>query len=125
MTRNNPVVGCIFAIIIFAFAGMFLLRMPFMFFSLFPIIIFIIIIFGIVISASSRKQRENRINELNSQVRTNNPYRVVNSNQNQVEIQNKKIESNSYQRVRFCHFCGTQLENDAIFCPGCGIEIER
>jgi energy-coupling factor transporter transmembrane protein EcfT len=125
MTRNNPVVGCIFAIIIFAFAGMFLLRMPFMFFSLFPMIIFFIIILGIIISVTSHKQRENRINELNSQVRTNNPYRVVNSNQNQVEIQNKKIESNSYQRVRFCHFCGTQLENDAIFCPGCGIEIER
>jgi predicted membrane protein len=125
MARNNPVVGCIFAIIIFTFTGIFLLRMPFMFFSLFPIIIFIIIIFGIIISASSHKQRENRINELNSQFRTHNPYRAVNSNQNQVEIQNKKIESNSYQRIRFCHFCGTQLEKDAIFCHGCGIKIER
>ena len=125
MTRNNPVVGCIFAIIIFTFTGMFLLRTPFMFFPLFPMIIFFIIIFGIIISVSSHKQRENRINELNSQVRTNNPYRGVNSNQNQAEIQNKKIESNSYQRVKFCHFCGAQLENDAIFCPGCGIKIER
>lgn len=125
MTRNNPAVGCIFAIIIFTFAGVFLLRIPFMFFSFFPLIILIIIIFAVITSASSRRQRENRINELNSQNQQRNPYRVVNSNQNQVEFQNKEILSNSNQKVRFCYFCGIQLEKDAIFCHGCGIKVER
>jgi hypothetical protein len=125
MARNNPAAGCICAMFGLIFVGIFLIRLPFMLFSLFPMIIFIIIIFGIIISASSRRQRELRINELNPQIPKFNPYRVDNSNTKQVQIQNKKPESNFNRKVRFCHFCGTKLEQDAIFCHACGIKIER
>lgn len=125
MARRNPAVGCIFAIFGFAFMFIFLSRTPFMFFSLFPMTFFIIIIFAVIIGASSRRQRENRINELNSQTQGYNPYKSVYSNQNQVQIQNKTTETYNYPKVRFCHYCGTQLEQDALFCHGCGIKIER
>ena len=125
MARNNPAAGCICALFGLMFVGFFLIRLPFMFFSFFPVIIFIIIIFAIIISASSHKQREIRITELNSQVQRANPYTVVKSNPSQVEIQDKKTETNLHQKIRFCHFCGTQLEQDATFCHGCGIKVER
>ena len=125
MARNNPAAGCICALFGLIFVGFFLVRLPFMFFSFFPMIIFIIIIFGIIISVSSHKQREIRINELNSQVQRVNPYNVVDSNPKQVEIQEKKPESYLHQKIRFCHFCGAKLEQDAIFCHGCGIKIEK
>ena len=125
MRRNNPAVGCILVIGLFMFISISMVRLPFMIFSFFPMIFILLIIFIVIISASSHKQHQNRINELNSHVQTINPYRTVNLNQNQVKIQNKKIETNSYQSVNFCHYCGTELEKDAIFCHGCGIKIER
>jgi len=125
MARKNPAVGCIFVMFSFAFIFIFSSRTPFMFFSLFPMVFFFIIIFAVIISASSRRQRENRINELNSQTQEHNPFKSVDPNQNKVQIQNKTTESYTYPKVRFCHFCGTQLEQDALFCHGCGIKIER
>jgi hypothetical protein len=123
--NNNPVAGCICAMFGLIFVGFFLLRLPFMFFSYFPIIIFIIIIFSIIISASSRRQREIRIKELNSERQNVNPYNAVNSIPKQIEIQDKKPDVYLHQKIRFCHFCGAELEQDAIFCHGCGIIIER
>ena len=125
MVRNNPAAGCIFALFGLIFVGFFLLQLPFMFFSLFPMIIFIIIIFGIIISSSSHRQREMRFNEQNSQAPSFNPYRVTNSKPKQIKIQEKKPESYLHQKISFCYFCGTQLEEDEIFCHGCGIKIER
>jgi len=91
-------------------------------------IIFIIIILVIIINATSNRRRtsysSNYINEQKYQPYAHNPYRITNGIPKQIEIINEKESSSLRTPVaRFCQYCGANLDQEGIYCHGCGSKI--
>ncbi len=130
MSRNNPA-GVIIGIFIFVVFGFVFFIPNMLFLPVFPSFFIIIIIVSIAVSISSnRRPNANKAFKNENQVKTQkiNPYRVESYSQ-------KNIKTSQYQRVeeeielkpiiRFCQFCGTKIERDAMFCHNCGSKLEH
>ncbi|MHA1375934.1 MAG: zinc ribbon domain-containing protein [Promethearchaeota archaeon] len=131
MSRNNP--GVIIGLFIFVVFGFvfFIPRMSFIPFTIFPSFFIIILIVSIVATTSNnRKPNAKKVFKNENQVNTQrtNPYRVEYNPQ-------KNVKTSQYQRVneelelkptiRFCQFCGTKIERDAMFCHNCGSKLDN
>jgi hypothetical protein len=131
VSRNNNPAATIIGIVI---GVLFLLGiLTFMtslgIFILYPMF-FITIFIGLLVSIISKSRRpynnnsykvENQVN-----VQKPNPYRVQNSQE--------QVKSSLHQRfqeelklkitIRFCQFCGSKIDRDALFCHSCGSKLE-
>ena len=131
MARNNNSARVIIGLI-FIYLG-FVFFMPNMgsspIFKVFPGVFIIFFIVSIATITSKRRSTANRafINENQVKIQKINKYRTEYYSQ-------KNIKTSQYQRVdeeielkpiiRFCQFCGTKIERDAMFCHSCGSKLE-
>ena len=133
MSRNNNPAGVIIGLLIFVYLG-FVFFMPnmgsFPIFKVFPGV-FIIIFIASIAAITSNKRRSTTNNAFKNENQVNaqklNPYRVEYNSQ-------EHIQTSHYQRVeeeielkpiiRYCQFCGTKIERDAMFCHSCGSKLE-
>jgi energy-coupling factor transporter transmembrane protein EcfT len=133
MSRNNNPAGVIIGLLIFVVFGfVFFIPMTgfFTIFTIFPSIFIIIFIVAIVaITSNNRRPTTNNTfkneNQVNSQ-RTN-PYRVKYNSQEHVKTsQYQRVEEENELKpiIRFCQFCGSKIERDAMFCHSCGAKLE-
>ncbi|MHA1670958.1 MAG: zinc ribbon domain-containing protein [Promethearchaeota archaeon] len=136
MSRNNPtgaIISILAGIIIFVVFG-FVFFIPsigfFPMISIFPsffIIVFIVLI--AVVSSNNRSQKTNKTfkNENQVNIQKANPYRIDNKSQNNIKTTQYQWADEEIELkpiIKFCQFCGTKIEKNAIFCHSCGSKIE-
>ena len=132
MPRNNNPAGVVIALLIFVVFG-FVFFIPsigfFQIFTMFPIF-FIIAIIGLIVAISSGNRRQNVIktykNENQGYSQKPNPYRVQNSQEQVNTSKYQRIEEETELKpiIRFCQYCGSKIERDAMFCHSCGSKLE-
>lgn len=135
ISRNNNSAATVVGIILFS-----LFLLGFMTFlinrsiiTIFPsifIIIFVIIFIVSISSIVSKSRRPRGYNEYKS----NNQLYTQKSNPYRVQSSQEEIKTSQYQRIeeeielqpfiRFCQYCGTKIERDAMFCHKCGSKLE-
>jgi len=133
MSRNNNPIGLIVGLLIFAYFG-FVLLFPnmgfFPMFKVFPSFFIIIFIVSLAtITSNKRRSTVNRAFKNENQVNNQNinPYRVENESVEHLKTSyhqrdEEVIEENP--TFRFCQFCGTKIERDAMFCHSCGSKLK-
>jgi len=133
MSRNNNPAGVIIGLLIFVVFGfVFFIPMTgfFTIFTIFPSIFIIIFIVAIIaITSNNRRPTANRVFNNENQVNTQkpNPYRVEYNSQEHVKTsQYHRVEEEIELKpiIRFCQYCGTKIERDAMFCHSCGSKLE-
>jgi hypothetical protein len=132
MSRNNNPAGIIIGLILFAYIG-FIFLFPnmrfFPIFTIFPSFFIIIFIISIAtIASNKRRTTPNSVYKIENQGnnRIRNPYRVQFPQEAVKTSRYQKVEEDDEESpiVRFCQFCGTKIERDAIFCHRCGSKLE-
>ena len=131
VSRNNNPAATIIGIVI---GVLFLLGiMTFMtslsIFTLYPTF-FIFIFIGSIVSIISKSRRpyNNNSYKAKNQINTqkSNPYRVQKSQEQIKTSQYQRVEEDIELKpiIRFCQFCGSKIERDAMFCHNCGSKLE-
>lgn len=83
-------------------------------------VILIVVIFGIVRPVLIKKDRE-LYEKMKS--KTSNTVNENDFLQNLKEAVNKTVNPNS--NIKYCEYCGTELEENATKCPSCGAKSKK
>ncbi|MFX0047829.1 MAG: hypothetical protein ACFE8G_06620 [Candidatus Hermodarchaeota archaeon] len=142
MPRNNSIAGFLIGLIVFLGFGVFFLfgwgRFNiFNVISFFPMI-FVIIIIGIAGVASANSRRSNccppksqnqyqyytqEVPRTNSMYVNQNPYVVKNSTNSTVRTIYIEEDEPEKPITKFCQYCGTKKDRNAIYCHNCGTKL--
>ena len=131
VSRNNNPAATIIGIVIglLFLLGIITFMTSLSIFTLYPTF-FIFIFIGSIVSIISKSRRpyNNNSYKAENQVNTqkSNPYRVQKSQEQIKTSQYQRVEEDIELKpiIRFCQFCGSKIERDAMFCHNCGSKLE-